>query len=197
MSPFLTEWQGLGDISGFAKNAGLSPADREILSSDGSLTLDLEQRFKADVGVELQEVRSCCIRPELAEYLGVKPFEEALERDVWLTSEGKRLIYARSVMPLSCVRQGLLPLLKGGDRPLGRILSNEGIDFSKDSMEFAIIDGQGQDLEFGLEPAAMYVARRYRLFKRASDGWIINAVVTEVFTPWLIPVAGVMGAEKL
>jgi chorismate-pyruvate lyase len=197
MSPFFTEWQGLDDIDGFAENAGLCPADREILSSVGSLTLDLEQRFNASVGVELHAVRSCRIRPELAEYLGVKPFEEALERDVWLTSEGRRLIYARSVMPLSCVQEGLLPLLKGGGNPLGRILSKEGIDFSKDSMEFAIIDGQGQALEFGLEPASMYIARRYRLFKRGSDSWVINAVVTEVFTPWLIPVAGVMGTEKI
>lgn len=197
MSPFLTEWQGAGEISGFADKAGLSPEGREILASAGSLTLDLEERFNARVEVELQKIRPCRIRPELAVYLGVKPFEEALERDVWLTLEGRRLIYARSVLPVSCMDKRLLTLLSGGDRPLGRILGDEGIEFSKDSMEFAIIDGKGQDMDFGLEPTDMYIARRYRLFKRDADDWIINASVTEVFTPSLIPVAGAKGAQKL
>ncbi|VAW37629.1 hypothetical protein MNBD_DELTA02-436 [hydrothermal vent metagenome] len=196
MSPFLTEWQGAESFVAFADNIGLSSEDREMLVSVGSFTLDLEQRVSADVRVEIQEIRHCRIRPELAVYLGVKPFEEVLERDVWLTSDGRRLIYARSVIPLSCTDDGLISLLSGGDRPLGRILGDEGIDFSKDSMEFAVIDGKKQALEFGLEEAGLYIARRYRLFRRSAGGWIINAAVTEVFTPSLIPVTGARGAFK-
>jgi len=196
MSPFLTEWQGQGEFLIFADNAGLSGEDREMLASAGSLTLDLEERFKSSVGVELQEVRPCRIRPELAAYLGVKPFEEALERDVWLTMDGRRLIYARSVIPISCTSERLSALLRGGERPIGKILADEGIEFSKDSMEFAVIDGQEQALEFGLEQAPMYIARRYRLFSRSKEGWVINAAVTEVFTSSLIHVAGTEGAEK-
>ncbi|MBE9531649.1 MAG: chorismate lyase [Proteobacteria bacterium] len=197
MSPFLTEWQAAEKFPGLADNAGLSLEDREMLASAGSLTLELEERLKASVGVELQEVRSCRIRPELAAYLGVKPFEEALERDVWLTTEGRRLVYARSVIPHSCMDEGLRTLLSSGQRPIGKILGDEGIEFSKDSMEFAIIDGQEQGAEFGLEQAPIYIARRYRLFNRSSDGWTINAAVTEVFTPSLIPIVGGKGVEKI
>ncbi len=186
MSTFLTEWQGVKSFAAFAKNIGLSIEDKEMLVSVGSFTLDLEARVGAEIGVELQAIRDCRIRPELAAYLGVKPFEPALERDVWLVSGGVRLIYARSIIPHSCTGKDLLTLLSGGDRPIGRILGDEGIDFYKDSMEFAVIDGQGQALEFGLEPAERYIARRYRLFKRNNEGWVINASVTEVFTPSLI-----------
>ena len=193
----MTEWQGIDFFETFADNLGLSLEDREMLVSVGSFTFDLEERISAEVAVELQGVSHCSIRPELAGYLGVKPFEQALERDVWLTSFGKRLVYARSIIPLSCTGKELLELLSGGDRPIGRILCDEGIDFSKDSMEFAVIDGQGQALEFGLEQAELYIARRYRLFKRSGDDWIINASVTEVFAPSLIPIAaGSKGVQR-
>lgn len=157
---------------------------RRLLTSRDSLTDELENIFGKEVGVELKRTGLERIGREVSEYLGVDPSEEALVREVWLTVDNKRVVYARSVFPVSCTDARLLDILASSNEPLGKILLSEGIRFGKDMLEIGLVEGE----DLGLDGGRPLLARRYRLFKvDDSGGCTVNAAVTEVFGTAVIP----------
>src|SRR5574337_1070273 len=86
---------------------GLLPHQKLLLLSDGSLTLELELLWRSVVEVEVKFKGTTTLSKEAAEYLEEAPEKEAMEREVWLTIEGKRLVYAHSIIPLNCIEKGL------------------------------------------------------------------------------------------
>ncbi|MBI5642321.1 MAG: chorismate lyase [Deltaproteobacteria bacterium] len=120
--------------------SGLLPHQKLLLLSDGSMTLDLELLWRSMVEVEVKFQGITGLSKEAAAYLEEEPEKEALEREVWLTVEDKKLVYAHSVIPLDRIEQGLLDeLKKTPDEPLGRVLNSKKIFFSKKKLEVGLV----------------------------------------------------------
>ena len=168
--------------------AGMTPQQKLLLLSDGSMTLGLEGLLGSRVEVELRHRGNTLLGAGDASYLGEAAGKESMEREVWLTIDGKRLIYAQTLIPLDRIDKSLLNILnERGGEPLGRVLHTGHVPFIKENLEIALVRCAGAALGLGLGADALFIARRYILFnKKESGGWVIKASVTEVFSPEII-----------
>ncbi|HHL40927.1 MAG TPA: chorismate lyase [Deltaproteobacteria bacterium] len=190
-------WREFADGHPPCEPAGLGPNQRLLLLSDGSLTLHLETLFSAPVRVELKHNGPCTLDAALARYLDVTPGAESLEREVWLTVEGRRLVYAHSVIPLRCTEPELLEALRQGAEPIGRVLSARNTPVAKDRIEVGRVMCPKAARELGLDGTAVFEAKRYRLVNgRPEGGWIIKAALTEIFSPALMAQLDDLAAER-
>lgn len=175
--------------------AGLSNGEAALLFSEGSLTLELETLFGSRVDVELCHKGVTRLRAEDAAYLDEPPGTEAADREVWLLVEGRRFVYARTLIPSGRIDGALLSLLEENEaEPLGRVLSSSGIPLDKTRLEVGALRCPEVALALGLGPEIPLAARRYILYNRKKDGaWLLKAAVTEIFSPGIVPGAPLVG----
>ncbi len=178
-------WHGAGEDGRWA--AGLKPHELLLLFSDGSMTIDLELLFGSRVEVEMISKGFTRLSGGAAGYLGEPEGEKAMEREVWLTVNGGRLIYARTLIPLGCLGDGLLEVLEEkSNEPLGRVLASKKIFFTKARLEAGVIESAAAAEGFKAPPDSRLVGRRY-ILEDARDGkWAIKAALMEVFSPGII-----------
>ena len=167
----------------------LSCEGQELILSKGSLTATIESLLGSRLSVEVVESsRELTGDSIIAEYLGVAKGTLLLEREVYLTVEGRRVLYAKSLFSLAETGRSQLEKILKSSEPLGRSLADKGVSFEKDMLEVAIIDdaeavGLGSSTTKG--PLA---CRRYRLFSLTGSKVKINAALIEVFARELIRV---------
>lgn len=184
-------WRRPDELMESGPLARLSPGERMLVFSDGSLTLLLEALFKSVSGVEVRLNSVNTITEEAASYLLEDIGADVIEREIWLLAGGKRQVYARSIIPSASIEGWLRDDLAGGVKPIGRILYERGIAVLKEAVELSIIRSPEVAAELGIAPDTPLVSRRYRLInRRDSGGWIIKAMVQEVFGPTLVRVPG-------
>lgn len=187
MYTFLEDWVSSKDLEKTFWTSTLPEDKKELLLGEGSLTLQLEALFGSPVEVEVRSTSYSALEPDEASYLDEGPDEESMEREVWLRVGGKRLVYARTLIPLTRMESSLMEVLKDGGEPLGKILSTKKIPFTKDRLEIGIVRCERAAKELGIDSERALFARRYRLLSQSEAGlWNIKASVTEVFSPELI-----------
>ncbi|HXI09737.1 MAG TPA: chorismate lyase [Thermodesulfobacteriota bacterium] len=167
---------------------GILPHQKLLLLSDGSLTLDLELLYGSKVEVEVKYKGTGPLPEQAARYLDEKAGGAAMEREVWLTVEGKKLVYAHTLIPLSCIEGGLKEELeRNANEPLGRVLTSNKVFFSKEKLEVGVVRCRSAAVELGSPAQTPFIARRYILSNREPSGvWVIKASVTEIFSPELV-----------
>jgi chorismate--pyruvate lyase len=103
-------------------HSALPPGLADWLLDPASLTLRLQQRCPG--GFEVRVLSQRRGRPALHEVraLGMRQQRNAIIRQVQLLCNGKPLVYARTVIPLSSLRGRLKRLAHLGTRPLGGVL---------------------------------------------------------------------------
>ncbi len=169
----------------------LSPGERMLVFSDGSLTLLLEALLKSASGVEVRLNAVSTITEEAASYLSEDIGADVIEREIWLMAGAIRQVYARSIIPSAAIEGWLRDDLTDGVKPIGRILYERGIPVLKEAVELSLIRSAQVAEELNISPDTPLVSRRYRLVnRRESGGWIIKAMVQEVFSPTLVKVSG-------
>ncbi len=111
-------WQPARHLRRALLTAGL----RDWLLDNGSLTRRLQGCCGGRFDVEL--VSQGWERPHANEVrrLGLPRHERALVRQVYLRCDGRRWVFARTVIPLSSLRGRQRRLLHLGNRPLGAVL---------------------------------------------------------------------------
>lgn len=178
--------------------AGMTPQQKLLLLSDGSMTLGLEGLLGSRVEVDLRHRGHTPLGAQDAAYLGEDAGKESMEREVWLTIDGKRLIYAQTIIPLDRIDKSLLNTLnERGDEPLGRVLHTGHVPFIKENLEIAQLRCALAACGLGLKTDALFMARRYILLnKKEGGGWVIKASVTEVFSPEIISAPALVGRER-
>lgn len=172
--------------------AGLAAHEKLLLFSEGSMTLELELLTGKRVDVELKYLGERGLSVEEADFLDVEPGETAMEREVWLVAGGSRLLYAHTLIPNRCIDSDVKKALDDmSSEPLGRVLTSKGILFAKERLEAGRVRCETAALDLGMEADTTLYARRYILYNRGGQGWVIKAAVTEVFSPGLVGNAGV------
>ncbi len=173
--------------------SGLLPHQKLLLFSDGSMTLDLELLYGSRVEVEVIFTGFTPLSKETAIYLNEPAGKKSMEREVWLTVNGKRLIYAWTLIPLDRMRDGLLKTLEENiNEPLGRVLASKKIFFTKEQLEAGVIESKGAARGFSIPEKTPLMGRRYILEGSNGPGkWVIKAALMEIFSPEIIPAPGV------
>jgi len=167
--------------------AGLEPHQKLLLLSDGSMTLDLELLFGSPVEVEVERTASASLSAADAEYLVEEAGMEVTEREVWLTVEEKRLVWAHTLIPVRRVRDDIKKSLDANrGEPIGRVLNSMKVFFSKDRLDIGVVACAHASAALGLAPDTPLVARRYILSNRQDSDWLIKAAITEIFSPEII-----------
>lgn len=168
---------------------GLKSEERLLLLSSGSMTLDLELLLGGRVEAELKYSGLTSLMDEPAAYLNEDAGKEAVERVAWLTVERKRLVFAHTLIPLDRIQKSLLKALESrAGEPIGKVLRSKNVPFQKENIEVGVLRCAPAALDLGIDGATPLVSRRYILFDRKKSGrWTIKALVTEVFSPDVIP----------
>ena len=200
----INEWQSPDKLMESGPFVALGSGERMLVFSDGSLTLLLEAFFKSASGVEVMLNAVSSITEEAALYLSEDTCAEVIEREIWLLAGGRRQVYARSIIPSASIEGWLRDDLTDGIKPIGRILYDRGIAVLKESVELSLIRSSQVAAELSIDPDTPLVSRRYRLSNRresggmgvpdgdegSGGGWIIKAMIQEVFSPTLVRVPG-------
>lgn len=187
-------WLGAEEARTAPLLAALLPHQLLLLFSEGSMTVELELLSGARVDAEVVFTGCSPLRSEDAAFVGARPGQEAIEREVWLTAAGRRLLCARTLIPSGMIDERVRASLdEQGSEPLGRVLASMGVLFAKEGLEVGIVRSEAASRELGLAEQTPLFARRYILFNGGGDSWTIKAAVTEIFSPALIPATA--GAE--
>jgi len=193
----LRDWSRAGHDKMSPELDGILPHQKLLLLSDGSMTLDLELLSNARVCVEVKFKGTGPLGEQAAGYLEEPAGTEAMEREVWLTAGGKKLVYAHTLIPLSRIEEGLkTELEKNANEPLGRVLTSNKIFFTKEKLDVGVVKCVSAAGELGCPASTPFIARRYILSNRENSGtWIIKASVTEIFSPELISSGSTRGMK--
>lgn len=187
----LGSWLSPSDASSSSFLQGLAAHEKLLLFSEGSMTLELELLTGKRIDVELRLMGERPLDKGEAGFLGVKEGDPAMEREVWLLAGGERLLYAHTLIPLECIDRGVKEALdQMSSEPLGRVLTSKGVLFAKERLEAGLVLCEAASVDLGLSTESALYARRYILYNRSGAGWVIKAVVTEVFSPRLVSGAG-------
>lgn len=175
-------WQTVEDFIHSAHSGKIPPALRMILTSDGLLTTALQSLFLGAVDVEILRQEKSVLDEEPAGFLRLEPGISSHVREVWLSSRGKKIVFARSVIPLDGFSRGLLRTLSEKPIPLGLLLQETGHPTIKDRMEVCRIEDQRPqgipDSPFFSRGEPLW-ARRYRLNHGDKNGVYIEEIFSE------------------
>ncbi|MDI9633755.1 MAG: beta-ribofuranosylaminobenzene 5'-phosphate synthase [Methanolinea sp.] len=147
----------------------LSPLQRVLLGTDGSVTRLLELACGAPVAIvtRLQEVIPA--DDEVAERLQIHPGDEVNHRIVELvdTRSGETLIYAESYTPLSRLSPSFRDDLMRADIPIGKILEHHRLETRREIMGVSAGPRSPEVAKaFGLGGNPLFLSRRYRIIHR-------------------------------
>lgn len=183
----LKDWFSAEEEKDRPELTGLLPHQLLLLLSDGSMTLDLELLWRSMVEVEVKFQGMTKLKDE-ASYLEERIGKDALEREVWLKVEDKRLVYAHSVIPLDRIEDSILnDILANSSEPLGRVLTTRKVFFAKKKLEVGVVTCESAATDLGIDAKTPLIARRYILYNNSSPTkWVIKAGVTEIFSPEII-----------
>lgn len=184
----LKEWLGAEKARRSPFIEGLPTHQKLLLFSEGSMTVELELITRSRVEAEVRFTGETALSPEEAVCLGAAPGAKTTEREVWLTAGGRKLLYARTLIPAEMIDPAVHEALygsKAGSEPLGRVLAENGILFAKERLEIGVVKSPSVSLELGVPAETPLFARRYILFNGNAGRWIIKAAVAEIFSPEL------------
>jgi len=154
------------------RDAGaLSPLQRVLLGTDGSVTRLLELACSAPVAVttRLQEVVDA--DPAVAGKLQLRPGDEVNHRIVELknTKTSETLIYAESYTPLSRLLPSFRDDLMRADIPIGKILEHHKLETRREIVAMSA-GPRAPDIAraFGLSGNPLFLSRQYRIIHEDS-----------------------------
>ncbi len=159
----------------------VSPILRILLTSDGSMTMLLEALHGGRIDLDVVRQGEEPIDDDTARRLGVRAHDPAITRHVWLTHDGRRLVYAFSVLPIASLSPSLAEGIRRGVEPLGRLLDACGRPAVRDGLRIGRIRNAGLSDALGAPSSAPLWCRRYRLAVEQA----LTASIVEVFSPRL------------
>ncbi len=162
--------------------ASLSGEEVRLLNSPDSLTEYLETSLKNIIHAELVESKDITPDDVFLNLFDIEEDHTFAQRIIWLTSENKRLIYAKSV--IASTDKSLLEVLKSTTDPLGKVLTSKGIKFSK-SQIFIAVTSKEESKELFNANAPLF-SKSYVLENTDKSSLTLKAFIREIFNPSLI-----------
>jgi chorismate-pyruvate lyase len=127
-------------IRGLEKKREVTPIEKILAVTDGSVTRILEAWLGEEVGIKTisQEVKSA---GKLGTTLGVSEEDEVNFREVEIVSEnGKVLVRAKSWIPIKRLESGFKEDLMKADVPIGKLLVKHDIEARRELLDVGMVD---------------------------------------------------------
>ncbi|MCP3677933.1 MAG: chorismate lyase [Deltaproteobacteria bacterium] len=180
-------WNGEGEFSAALRGSHLQPHQLLLLLSDGSLTTHLETLYNSRLTVEIEESGSTSLDEEDAAFLGVSKDDEAVTRGTWLMVEGKKLVYAKTLLLTDRLEGRVVEDVSTSDVPLGRLLARSHPFLRKERSEMGAVTSPSVAGELDMAEDTPLWARRYLLRAQPENGGSsLRAMVMEIFAPELM-----------
>ena len=160
----------------------LAPALRPWLIDDGSLTARLKSSGRGEFSVQRLYQGWEVPRQSERDLLGIGHRQLALVREVALLLDGKPVVFARSVFPVSSLEGKLAHLRRLQNKSLGAILFKHP-RMRRSPFELALIAGNSGYLPESLHQAQPAWGRRSR-FDIAGKPLLVSEVFMAGFSPW-------------
>ncbi|MDH7596775.1 MAG: beta-ribofuranosylaminobenzene 5'-phosphate synthase [Methanothrix sp.] len=149
----------------------LSPVQKMLLGTDGSVTSLLEVITGEPVGIETLEQRVVPATEDVARELNIEAGEDVNYRVVRLKNvrTGETLIHAVSYTPLKRLEPGFRNDLMRADIPIGQILHKHRIESRRDitKTECEQADERMSQL-FNIFPRELMLSRRYKIIRKGE-----------------------------
>ncbi len=160
------------------KQISLSPIERILLTTDGSITTVLDALVGEEIEVETEVQKVISADAELVMELGVREDAEVNYRVVDLKSSEATLVHAVSYSPIERLAKEFKDDIMKKDMPIGRIMSSLNIESRREIMGFEVVDGD-QELcgRFGLPSGSVFLKRKYHVI----HGGEVLLSITEIF----------------
>ena len=168
----------------FFKNDALVQTDpilRVLLMSDGSTTALLQALWLSPIRVEVVRQKELSLDPLTAEFLKVEPGATALARDAWLMANGRRLVYASSIIRLEGLSRPLLQAVSDRQKPLGLLFQEAGQPVVRDRLQIGWVSDPSIQKVSGQTEGKPFWLRRYRLSLGTKPGVKPLALIQERF----------------
>ncbi|NYT01888.1 MAG: DUF98 domain-containing protein, partial [Methanosarcinales archaeon] len=149
----------------------LSPVQRMLLGTDGSVTSLLEVITGDPVGIETLIQKVIPADGEVAGELNIQPGEEVNYRVVRLKNDrsGETLIHAVSYTPLKRLESWFRDDMMRADIPIGVILQRHNIESRRDILETDHLRADGEMTRlFNVFPREPMLFRRYRIIRNGE-----------------------------
>jgi len=160
------------------KHVKLSPIERILLTTDGSITKILDALVGEEIEVitELQEIIPA--DEELSEELHVQVGAEVNHRVVNLLSSESTLVHAVSYSPLERLAAKFKKDIMKKDLPIGRIMSSLNIESRREIKGFEAFEGDEEICKrFRLPLGSIFLKRHYQIIHSGA----ILLSITEIF----------------
>jgi chorismate-pyruvate lyase len=159
----------------------IDPVQRILLMSDGSTTALLQALWLTPIRVEVIRQEKIPLDPPTADFLGVESGGDALAREAWLTADGRRLVYASSVILLEALPPPLLQAVSGRQKPLGLLFHEAGQPVVRDRLQIALVSAPPAIPIPSWTASGPFWMRRYRMRLGTRPGLKTIASVQEQF----------------
>ncbi len=161
-----------GKLRELEKDVGtLSPMQKILLGTDGSVTTLLENALDCEVTVQTLSQEVVPADDRVAVSLGIRAGEAVNHRIVTLNEKesGKALLYAASDTPLSRLDPSFKDDLMRADIPIGRIMQKHRIEARRELSDVRVCRaGTGISGVFGIFRHEPLLSRRYRIITRGE-----------------------------
>lgn len=175
------EWKTPSEFFSSTDSAEVSSVLRVLLTTDGSMTTALEALRMGPVQLEVVRQGEEPMDDATALCLGVPPQQPAVARQVWLTHEGCKLLYAFSLLPLATLSPDLAEGIRRQAQPLGRLLDASGRAAIREGLRIGRVSDPALAVALGASPSERLWCRTYRLMAEGA----LSASILEIFSPSL------------
>ncbi|MFQ5329950.1 MAG: chorismate--pyruvate lyase family protein [Thermodesulfobacteriota bacterium] len=180
-------WNGAGGRSAVITDNQLQPHQLLLLLSDGSLTSHIETLYNSPLAIEIVESGGVSLGEEDATFLGVNKGDKAVMRSTCLLIDGRRLVYAKSLLPTGNLEGKVVEDVAASEVPLGRLLARSHPFSRKERSEMAVVSSPSIARALEIAEDTLFWARRYLLLAQSeSGGSALRTMVMEIFTPELM-----------
>ncbi|MFQ5815690.1 MAG: chorismate pyruvate-lyase family protein, partial [Candidatus Hydrothermarchaeaceae archaeon] len=160
------------------KQVPLSPLERILLTTDGSITRVLDALVGEEVGVVTEAQRVIQANKELASELDIEEGAEVNYRVVDLRSSKTILVHAISYSPLERLAKEFKEDIMKKDMPIGRIMSSLNMESRREIKGFEAVRGDEELCRrFRLSADSLFLKRQYHII----HGGEVFLSITEIF----------------
>jgi beta-ribofuranosylaminobenzene 5'-phosphate synthase len=121
------------------KEVALSPVQKILLTTDGSITRIFEALTGEEVSIETEEQKVIPANDEIAEALDIGSGEEVNYRVVNLKNSGGVLVHATSYAPLERIPSDFEDKITKADMPIGKIMQELKIEARREIVSCAVV----------------------------------------------------------
>ncbi len=171
----------------YCRRHPVSPIERLLLSSDGTVVRILQSLFLCPVRLETVYQHETVINDEESEWLEIPCQEKVIRRKAWLVVKGdasrqnQRKMLAISTFPVARLDPVFYQQLLLGEKPIGTIIQECRIPTYRDKFEICHLPLPEVARDLKLSEDALFWTRRYRL--TLSDQ--CPGLISEVLSPTL------------